>query len=171
MAQEVKKAFNARVRKQDKQRERRDLSPATKLQPDARSLRYDNIRSARAEEGVIRLLFLDAGLSRYMDGLTSREFSSPLLGKVYDQIMMRLEQGSTPQLPSMAEALTGEEMDHMARVIDQPESMANSRRSVADYISIIRGEAMHRSDLAGDDLLLAAQKKYQQKKAFMEEAE
>ena len=171
MAQEVKKAFNARVRKQDKQRERRDLSPATKLQPDARSLRYDNIRSARAEEGVIRLLFLDAGLAQYMDGLTSREFSSPLLGKVYDQIMARLEQGSTPQLPSMAEALTGEEMDHMARVIDQPESMANSRRSVADYIAIIRGEAMHRSDLAGDDLLLAAQKKYQQKKAYMEEAE
>ena len=171
MAQEVKKAFNARVRKQDKQRERRDLSPATKLQPDARSLRYDNIRSARAEEGVIRLLFLDAGLAQCMDGLTSREFSSPLLGKVYDQILMRLEQGSTPQLPSMAEALTGEEMDHMARVIDQPESVANSRRSVADYIAIIRGEAMHRSDLAGDDLLLAAQKKYQQKKAYMEEAE
>lgn len=171
MAQEVGKAFRARVRKQEKQRERRDLSPATKLQPDARSLRYDNIRSARAEEGVIRLLFLDAGLAQYMDGLTSCEFSSPLLGRVYDQIMTRLEQGSAPQLPSLADALTGEEMDHMARVIDQPESMANSRRSVADYIAIIRGEAMHRSDLAGDDLLLAAQKKYQQKKAYMEEAE
>ena len=40
------------------------------------------------------------------------------------------------------------------------------------YISIIRGEAMHRSDLDGDALLLAAQKKYQQKKAYnMEEAE
>ena len=171
MAQEVGKAFRTRVRKQEKQRERRDLSPATKLQPDARSLRYDNIRSARAEEGVIRLLFLDAGLAQYMDGLTSCEFSSPLLGRVYDQILTRLEQGSAPQLPSLADALTGEEMDHMARVIDQPESMANSRRSVADYIAIIRGEAMHRSDLAGDDLLLAAQKKYQQKKAYMEEAE
>jgi len=30
---------------------------------------------------------------------------------------------------------------------------------------------MRRSDLAGDELLLAAQRKYQQKKAYMEETE
>ena len=171
MAQEVKKALTSRLRKEEKQRERRDLTPATKLQPDARSLRYQNIRSARAEEGVIRLLLLDPGLLDRMDGLQSREFSSPLLGKVFDLICDRLEQGSVPQLAAMAHDLTGEEMDHMARVISQPESVAHSGQSAADYISIIRGEAMHRGDLVGDDLLLAAQKKYQQKKAYMEEAE
>lgn len=35
-----------------KQQERRDLSPAIQLQPKARGMRYDNIRSARAEEGA-----------------------------------------------------------------------------------------------------------------------
>lgn len=171
MAQEVKKALNARLRKEAKQKERRDLTPATKLQPDARSLRYQNIRSARAEEGVIRLLLLDPGLLGRMDGLSSCEFSSPLLGKVYDLIRERLEDGSVPQLASMAHALTGEEMDHMARVVSQPESVAHSDRSIKDYISVIRGEAMHRSDLAEDELLLAAQKKYLQKKSYMEETE
>ena len=171
MAQEVKKALNSRLRKQEKQRERRDLAPATTLQPDARSLRYQNIRSARAEEGIIRLLLLDPGLLNRMEGLSGSEFSSPLLGKVYDLIRQRLEEGSTPHLGAMAHELTGEEMDHMSRVLHQPESVAHSDRSIADYISIIRGEAMHRGDLAGDDLLLAAQRKYQQKKAYMEEAE
>ena len=171
MAQEVKKALNSRLRKQEKQRERRDLAPATTLQPDARSLRYQNIRSARAEEGLIRLLLLDPGLLNRMEGLSSSEFSSPLLGKVYDLIRQRLEEGSTPHLGAMAHELTGEEMDHMSRVLHQPESVAHSDRSIADYISIIRGEAMHRGDLAGDDLLLAAQRKYQQKKAYMEETE
>ena len=171
MAQEVKKALNSRLRKQEKQRERRDLAPATTLQPDARSLRYQNIRSARAEEGIIRLLLLDPGLLNRMDGLSGSEFSSPLLGKVYDLIRQRLEEGSTPHLGAMAHELTGEEMDHMSRVLHQPESVAHSDRSITDYISIIRGEAMHRGDLAGDDLLLAAQRKYQQKKAYMEEAE
>ena len=171
MAQEVRKALNSRLRKQAKQQERRDLAPATKFQPDARTLRYQNIRSARAEEGVIRLLLLDPGLLDRMDGLSSAEFSSPLLGKVYDLICTRLEEGGHPQLAAMAQELTGEEMDHMTRVIHQPESMAHSRRSMADYISIIRGEAMKRGDLAGDELLLAAQRKYQQKKAYMEEAE
>ena len=171
MAQEVRKALNSRLRKQAKDQERRDLSPSVKLQPDARSLRYQNIRSARAEEGVIRLLLLDPGLLERMDGLSGKEFSSPLLGKVYDLIRERLEEGGNPQLGAMARELTAEEMDHMTRVVDQPESVAHSRRSMADYISIIRGEAMRRSDLAGDELLLAAQKKYQQKKAYMEEAE
>jgi len=171
MGQEVKKALNSRLRKQAKQRERKDLTPVTALQPDARSLRYQNIRSARAEEGVIRLLLLDAGLLDRMDGLSSSEFSSPLLGKVYDLIRARLEEGGTPHLGALAHELTGEEMDHMTRVLHQPESVAHSDRAIADYISIIRGEAMHRSDLTGDDLLLAAQKKYQQKKAYMEETE
>ena len=171
MAQEIKKALNARLRKENKQRERRELSPAANLQPDARGLRYQNIRSARAEEGIIRLLLLDPGVLSRLDGLTGNEFSSPLLGKVYDLIRARLEQGSHPQLAALAHDLTGEEMDHMARVISQPESVAQSERSVSDYISIIRGEAMHRSDLSGDELLLAAMKKYQQKKAYMEEVE
>ena len=171
MAQEVKKAFNARVRKENKQRERRDLSPATKLQPDARSLRYENIRSARAEEGIIRLLTKDAGLIHRLDGLTSREFSSPLLGKVFDLMLEQIEHGATAQLPTLTGELTQEEMSHMSRVIDQPESVARGERALADYISIIRGEAMHRGDLAGDELLMAAQKKYQQKKAYMEETE
>ena len=172
MAQEVKKAFTSRVRKENKQRERRELSPATNFQPDARGLRYQNIRSARAEEGIIRLLLLDPGLLGRMDGLRGEEFSSSLLGKVFDLIRLRAEEGSTPHLAALTGELTGEEMDHMARVVSQPESLAQSARSVADYISIIRGEAMHRSDLDGDALLLAAQKKYQQKKAYnMEEAE
>ena len=115
MAQEVKKAFNARVRKENKQRERRDLSPATKLQPDARSLRYENIRSARAEEGIIRLLTKDAGLIHRLDGLTSREFSSPLLGKVFDLMLEQIEHGATAQLPTLTGELTQEEMSHMSR--------------------------------------------------------
>ncbi|MBQ8801404.1 MAG: DNA primase, partial [Clostridium sp.] len=171
MAQEIKKAFHARVRKENKQRERRDLSPATKLQPEARSLRYENIRSARAEEGVIRLLMKDPGLIGRLDGLTSGEFSSPLLGKTFDLVLERLEHGASPELPTMTGDLTQEEMSHMTRVVDQPESTAHGARAMADYISIIRGEAMHRSDLAGDELLMAAQKKYQQKKAYMEETQ
>ena len=48
VAQEVKKAFQRRLRKEQKQQERRDLTPAIQLQPKSRGLRYENIRSARA---------------------------------------------------------------------------------------------------------------------------
>ena len=60
-------------------------------------------------------------------------------------------------------------MDHLAQVASQPESAANGPRALADYISIIRGEGLRRSQGQGDDLLLAMQKKYQKSKAYMEE--
>ena len=169
MAQEVKKAFSRRVRKQQKQQERRDLTPAVQLQPKQRGLRYENIRSARAEEGVIRLLLLDPSLAGDMEQLREEDFSSPLLGKAYALLLRRARDGLSTQLPLLAGELTGEEMDHLAYVAGQPESLANSRRSLADYIAVIRGEALKRSGVSGDDLLLAAQQKNFQKKAYMEE--
>ena len=169
MAQEVQKAFSRRVRKQQKQQERRDLTPAVQLQPRQRGLRYENIRSARAEEGVIRLLLLDPSLAGEMAQLKPEDFSSPLLGKVYGLLLRRAREGLSTQLPLLAGELTGEEMDHLAYVAGQPESLANSRRSLADYIAVIREEALKRSGVSGDDLLLAAQQTNFQKKAYMEE--
>ena len=171
MAQEINRALKGRVWKAKKQQERKELAPANLMQPKQRSLRYENIRSARAEEGLIRLLLLDPGLVREMGTLQGSEFSSPLLGKVFDRLRYRAENDLSTQLSALTEELTGEEMDHMAQVAGQPESVANSDRSIPDYTSIIRGEALRRGGAQEDDLLLAAQKKYQEKKAYMEEKE
>ena len=170
MAQEINRALKIRLRKEKKQQERRDLSPASQLQPRSRGLRYENIRSARAEEGVLRLLLLDPGLLRDTQGLTGAEFSSPLLGRAYDLLEARAEEGLSLQLAVLAEDLTSEEMDHLAQVVSQPESAANAQQAMADYIAVIRREALLRSGQgSGDDLLLAAQRRYQEKKAYMEE--
>ena len=170
MKLEVERALKARLRKAKKQQERRDLTPASQLQPRARSLRYENIRSARAEEGLLRLLMLDPGLAGKMAGITGMEFSSPLLGRAFDALIRRAGEGLSTQLAALAENFDREEMDHLAQVAARPESVANSERAIADYISLIRGEKLLREGgEQGDDLLLAVQKKYQQKKAYMEE--
>ena len=169
VAQEVKKAFQRRLRKEQKQQERRDLTPAIQLQPKSRGLRYENIRSARAEEGVLRLLLLDPSLHRELTQLRPEEFSSPLLGKAYALLLRRAEDGLSTQLSLLAGELTGEEMDHLTQVASSPESMANSRQSLADYIAMIRAEAIKRSGASGNDLLLAAQRSNLEKKAYMEE--
>ena len=168
VAQEVKKAFQRRLRKEQKQQERRDLTPAIQLQPKSRGLRYENIRSARAEEGVLRLLLLDPSLHRELTQLRPEEFSSPLLGKAYALLLRRAEEGLSTQLSLLAGELTGEEMDHLTQVASSPESMANSRQSLADYIAVIRAEAIKRSGASGNDLLLAAQRSNLEKKAYME---
>lgn len=170
MKLEVERALKGRLRKAKKQKERRDLTPASQLQPKARSLRYENLRSARAEEGLIRLLMLDPGLVNRMEGITGEEFSSPLLGRAFDALRRRAEEGLSTRLAALAEDFSGEEMDHLAQVAAQPQAAASSGQAITDYISVVRGEKLLRGGgEQGDDLLLAAQKRYQQKKAYMEE--
>ena len=171
MKLEVDRALNSRLRKEKKQQERRDLTPAAQLQPKARGLRYENLRSARAEEGLLRLLILDPGLADRMEGITGEEFSSPLLGRAFDQLSARARAGLSTQLDALAETFSGEELDHLTQVALQPESVANSGRSIPDYISLIRSEKLMRGGGEGrSELLLAAQRRFQQKKAYMEES-
>ena len=62
MKLEVQRAYRQNLSRERKAELRRDLNPAAQLQPKERSLRYENVRSARAEEGVLRLLVLDPDL-------------------------------------------------------------------------------------------------------------
>ncbi len=83
--------------------------------------------------------------------------------------MQRAREGIPLTWPLWPGDLTGEEMDHLAYVAGKPQSMANSRQSLADYISVIRTEAIKRGAADDRELLLAAQKKNLEKKAYMEE--
>ena len=169
VAQEVKKELNRRIYKEKKQKQRRDLAPATQLQPRQRGLRYENIRSARAEEGIIRLCLMDPELIRFMGSLSGGQFSSPLLGKVYECLKRRFEQGLSTRLSALAAELEPEEMDHLAHVASQPESAANSRQSMHDYITLIQSEFLRRQEGDQDEWLRKAQQRYKEKKAYMEE--
>ena len=166
MAQEVKGERTRRARKELRQQERRDLTPAVQLQPQERSLRYENIRSARAEEGVLRLVLLDPELFRKTGSLTPEHFSSPLLGKTYRLLRERWEQGLAVQLSALAGELEPGEMSCLAGIVQRPESLQNGGQAMADYIDIIEDEAEKRS-LPGDrDALLTLQKKLLEKKAY-----
>ena len=61
-------------------------------------------------------------------------------------------------------------MDHLAQVALQPEPVAGSDRRIPEYISLIRSERLLRGDggQSPEELLMAAQKRFQQKKAYME---
>ena len=89
MRQEVERAARKRRYSDRKKRERQELNPAMTMQPAARGSRYTNLRSAMAEEGVIRLLYLDPTLLGDTPPLAPEEFSSPLLGKIYGVMWRR----------------------------------------------------------------------------------
>lgn len=166
MAQEVKKELRRRIYKEKKKQERHDLAPAANLQPNQKGLHYDNVRSAAAEEGILRLVLLEPTLLDQADGLTGAEFSAPLLGKVFDLIRDRHADGRAVNLGGLANTLTAEEMSHLARVTDKPENLGYAQRALSDYIAIIRMERLKRQEGSDEDLLRAAQAKYKQAKSY-----
>ena len=162
MALEVRQAFKRRAARERRAELRRDLNPAAQLQPKERSLRYENLRSARAEEGILRLLLLDDSLFPRDPPLTEAEFSSPLLGRVYTQLWQAREAGRPVSLAPVFESLTPEEASHITAICQQPESMQNARQALADYIRIVKTEAEKRAGGGNTDPLLAATEKYKQ---------
>ena len=162
---EVKRLHAARKKAAQKKALRKTLSPAAARQPDSRALHYDNLRSALAEEGVLRLLLLDDTLFHLTDALRPESFSVPFLGRVFALLQQRHNEGGPLQLQMLTPHLTAEEMNQMAAILQKPESLADGPRTMKDYIEIIRTQNLHRNPAGAQDLL-AVQKTYREKKGY-----
>lgn len=163
MKLEVQRAFKRRMARERKAETRKNLNPALRSQPQERSLRYDNIRSARAEEGLLRLLLMDESLFPQELSLREEQFSSPLLGRAFFRLWQVKSGGRSVSLSLLSDTLTQEEMNHVTAVCQQPESLQNGAQAMSDYIRIIQTEYNKRAGAAMDPLL-AATEKYKNKK-------
>lgn len=164
MKLEVQRAFKRRAARDRKARERQELNLTRSLQPADRAIRYDDLRSAMAEEGVIRLLMQDDSLFPDQPPLREDEFSSPLLGRIYGELWRC--RGSGSSMAALSASLTPEEMSHLTTLLQKPESTANAPQALADYIRIIREEGIKRSGRSAMDALAAARDTYKDKKGY-----
>lgn len=118
MKLEVQRAFKRRAVRDRKARERQELNLTRSLQPADRAIRYDDLRSAMAEEGVIRLLMQDDSLFPDQPPLREDEFSSPLLGRIYGELWRC--RGSGSSMAALSASLTPEEMSHLTTLLQKP---------------------------------------------------
>ena len=161
MKTEVDKAFKRRIAREKKQQEIINLAPAKARQPASRSIRYDNMKSAMAEETVIALALREPALMDASGNLTGQSFSVPLLGRVYDQLLARHAQGLEVSLGVLAE-LTPEEMSHLTG-ISQRQQGPVSEAAFKDCVNTIRG-ATQAKNVTTDDDLLAFRNKLKERK-------
>ncbi len=163
MSLEVKKAFKRRVAKEKRQQTQRSLSPATQQQPSVKGIRYENIRSAKAEEGVLRQILLAPELLLQTE-LSQEEFSSPLLGRAYEALRKRYEEGLTVSL-AVLEDFTPEELTHLSAVAQAEQTLANER-AFQDYICIIHEEykRAHMANTAED--MMSLRQRLKQRKGY-----
>ena len=150
MKLEVSKAFKRRLARERKQQEKIDLAPAQALQPKTRSVRYDNLKSAMAEEGILAQAFLDPTLMGETD-LTGAAFSVPLLGKVYDQMLAMYKAGYEVSIASLAD-ISQEEMSHITGITQRLQGPVN-REAFRDCVQTVRNVSQASRVTSNEDLL------------------
>ena len=151
MRMEVERAFKRRQGQQKKQQEKIDLAPAKALQPKSRTIRYDNMKSAMAEENILSQVLREPAMLAQAKDLKPEHFSSELLGRVYGQLLQRSQQGLEVSLSVLAD-LTGEEMSHITGIFQRQQGPV-SEQAFADCIRTIRLEHQAAAVTTEDDLL------------------
>ena len=141
----------------------RDITrPEKAVQPAERTMRYSNPGAAAAEEGIIRLLYLEPALVRE-ELPDAKEFSSEALGKIYSVIKAAIESGTSVSVNALAPKLAQEEMNLLVRIIQKPERLSESRSILADYVRRMREEQDRKG---GSEDLKALSEKLRKEKGF-----
>ena len=148
---EVNKAYKRRTNREKKKQEKIDLAPARNLQPKIRTIRYDNIKSAMAEETVIAMVLRSPALLEETKNLKPEEFSSPLLGNVFGQLKQRYEQG-LEVAPGVLSDLSADEMSHITAVYHRQQGPVNEQ-ALSDCVRTIKAEHSATKVSSEDDLL------------------
>ena len=163
MKMEIGKAYKRRIDREKKKQEKIDLAPAQAMKPKARSIRYDNMKSAMAEEAVIAMVLKDPSLLDNTAELKKEMFSVDVLGNVYGQLYQRHFQGLEVSLGVLS-GLEGEEMSHVAMILHK-QSGPVSEDALRDCIRTIRSEYQKKQVSSADDLL-ALRERMKERKGF-----
>ena len=165
MQLEINQAYKRRAYQQKKKQEKIDLAPAQALQPKSRTIRYDNMKSAMAEENIICQILREPAMLDQARELKESHFSSPLLGRVYGQLSQRHELGQEVSAAVLAD-LSAEEMSHITGMISRQQGPV-SEGAFRDCVQTVLRE--HQASHVGtEEDLLALQKKLKERKGIRE---
>lgn len=167
-ALEVKREQSRRRRQENKRYHREVQTPAAAAQPRDRSIRYENVRSALAEEGLLRLMFQDGALiPEIRAAIAPSEFSSQLLGMIFQKACTLYEEGHHITTTHLEAELTEGQMDHLGNVLAQPIPIETRQQAIQDYVAVVHNEYLKRTMQAQEDddsLLRIAERKKKEAK-------
>ncbi len=155
MLLEVSKSFKNRTRRERRQQERRDLSPAVTGLPEDRSLRseYKNPRSAAAEEQLIGLALLEPGLMDLAPELQGEEFSVSFLGRAYEALRRLHREGLRVSLAALQDFTPPESARLSA--ISQRYDRVSGEQAFEDCVRVIQNEHRKSQDNNSEAALFA----------------
>ena len=138
VVQEVERRRKKLTRSAQRLDARNQAHPEKQFQPKEKEFRYENPESAAAEEGLIRLLYLDQGICRGKTLPEPEEFSSPVLARIYSVLKSKFEKGEIISMATVSAVLPPQEASLLASVLQKPEMLRNGEKALSDYIGRIK---------------------------------
>ena len=163
MKMEVGRAYKRRIYQEKKKQEKIDLAPARTRQPQSNKIRYQNVKSAMAEEMVLALCLRESALLDQTAALQPEMFSSELLGRVFSQLSSRHKAGLEISLSGLTD-FTSEEMSHIAGIVQRQSGPVNEQ-AFLDCIQTIQ-DAYQSSKVTTDEELRLRQERMKQRKGI-----
>lgn len=128
------------IKRDNKQAHREELDIKKQAQPRDKSHKFTNVRSAKAEKGVLSLLVKDPTLFDSRQKLSAEKFSSPMLGNIYLALQKCIDINGDISLAHLSHALDSGEMAMVVEMINDPDVGIDSQRALNDYINVIESE-------------------------------
>ena len=160
---EVQKAYKRRLSQEKRKQEKIDLAPARNLQAQSRQIRYDNVKSAAAEERVVAAVMKEPALLSEIPELAPEEFSAPILAKVFSQQLQRHREGQDATLTGLTD-FTSEEMAHIAGILQRYDGPVNVQ-ALRDCARTIRMEHQKGAVRTEEDIM-AVRSRLQERKGI-----
>jgi len=152
---EIIRKLKIRRSKGKKEFEKNVTRAKSRTQPVSRELRYSNESSAIAEEGVIRCIVRDPTLMKITAkmGFSQDEFTSGYLAKVFDILEKRVSSDRGVSQALISSELEPGEASQLSTILQKPESLSNSEKTVSEYIEKIRSEK-YKAQIPDEEMLL-----------------
>lgn len=164
MKLEITRAFKRRKAMQRKDQEKKELEISVARQPKMREVRYDNLRSAMAEESLLRMLLRQPDLFARCEGLDDDYFSVSMFAKAFSALRERWKSDLSVTPAALAELLTPAEMSHLTSVLNKPDTLL-SDEAFDDCVALLRQE--HRTgSVDSTQALRAMQESLRKKKGY-----
>lgn len=159
MTVEVKNALQKRNQSLKKEKRREVRSVTQNAQPKDKSFKYENITSARSEEGVLSVIFGDNTLVSYLNGkISPDDFTSPILKAFFIHALELYNNNKNITIPAFEGHFEPEALSLLTTITSRPVP-AMREKALDDYINKIKSCKLKQSDSTTDPLLALAKAK------------
>lgn len=156
---EVKNALQKRKQSLKKEKRREVRSVTQNAQPKDKSFKYENITSARSEEGILSVIFGDNTLVSYLNGkISPDDFTSPILKAFFTHALELYNNNKNITIPAFEGHFEPEALSLLTTITSRPVP-AMREKALDDYINKIKSCKLKQSDSTTDPLLALAKAK------------